>query len=563
MKAIKKFFGIALMGLCALSVGSCADENDWDVESAFDRLFGVGEEDIDVTPGETTATVTFSSMTATEDTLYFVIEVSTDSLYDDIPMGGKNSIVFGQDKSIKNSPCELTGLQSNTRYFLRIKTMSDTKAESRWVYYNDGSSFKTKTEQIFNPVETADRGDTSVRLTWSPAGTDVTHILVLGPDGSEVQRIDLTPEAIAGGEYTVTGLNPSTTYTFQIYNGETIRGSLTVTTMASMPEADLKYSLPADVTVLSQDIIDQIAEEAKTKAADPTNYSVTIGISGGSQIDVNGTDPDTGDPTSITIPDGMSVTFFGMAGGDAPVLNMVKSLDIAGSHAYIRFDNVQLVDGGCQYFINQSDAATIGSDLTFSNCTIKDFERSLIRLQGSNTMTIGEVKIDNCVATNMSHGNGYSVLYWNKSNFTVNKVSITNTTFDTYQRSLIEIGSSNTGEISISDCTIYNGPASGRYIIDGNGCPMLNVELNNTIFALSPEPDGSGKTCNGIRGAANTTVNNVYFTSDFILSGSAFEPTVQLEEDASEVFADPENGDFTIISKDVENAGDPRWIPAD
>ena len=51
-----------------LSVVSCTDGNDWGLDSAFDRLFGVGEDDITVETTATTATVTFSAMSATKHT---------------------------------------------------------------------------------------------------------------------------------------------------------------------------------------------------------------------------------------------------------------------------------------------------------------------------------------------------------------------------------------------------------------------------------------------------------------------------------------------------------------
>ena len=53
-------------------------------------------------------------------------------------------------------------------------------------------------------------------------------------------------------------------------------------------------------------------------------------------------------------------------------------------------------------------------------------------------------------------------------------------------------------------------------------------------------------------------IAQVYFTSDFNLTASAFEPTQQLQVDAAGLFADPANHDFTLMDKDIE-AGDPRW----
>lgn len=558
MKTMNKILGMALLSLSLVPFASCTDDNDWDVDSSHDRLFGATEDGISVTAAETSATVEFSAPQPKESNtgnIYYIIEVSKDSLYDDVEMGGENAIVYGEDKSITSSPAEITGLDGDTEYYLRLKVMSDTKKESRWNYYNDGEPFETLAEQLFIESEIV-RGDTYIDLKWTP-GAEVTNIIVTPSDGSEPMNIDLrnNADAIANGEYRVEGLTPSTTYTFEIYNEDTRRGTLTLATMASMPSADYLYPLPSTVTVISQSLLDDIAAEAIAQSGNADNYSVTIGIPAGSTISMYGTDEETGEQTNVTIPDGMSVTFFGIAGGETPTLNMDKGIDIGGSHAYIRFDNVRLVDTGCQYFINQSDACTIGGDLSFSNCTMTDFERSIIRMQSDAAKSINEVNIDNCVMTNMSYGNGYSVLYWNNAAYTVGTVNITNTTFDTFARSFLEVTNSNTGTINISNSTFYNGPASGRYFIDANNCAQADVNLTRCIFALSPDPTN----CRGIRTPnGNVVINEVYFTNDFVLTSNAFEPTTQLELSSTQLFLNPAEHDFTIQERGIE-AGDPRW----
>ena len=555
---MNKILGMALLSLSLVPFASCTDDNDWDVDSSHDRLFGATEDGISVTAAETSATVEFSAPQPKESNtgnIYYIIEVSKDSLYDDVEMGGENAIVYGEDKSITSSPAEITGLDGDTEYYLRLKVMSDTKKESRWNYYNDGEPFETLAEQLFIESEIV-RGDTYIDLKWTP-GAEVTNIIVTPSDGSEPMNIDLrnNADAIANGEYRVEGLTPSTTYTFEIYNEDTRRGTLTLATMASMPSADYLYPLPSTVTVISQSLLDDIAAEAIAQSGNADNYSVTIGIPAGSTISMYGTDEETGEQTNVTIPDGMSVTFFGIAGGETPTLNMDKGIDIGGSHAYIRFDNVRLVDTGCQYFINQSDACTIGGDLSFSNCTMTDFERSIIRMQSDAAKSINEVNIDNCVMTNMSYGNGYSVLYWNNAAYTVGTVNITNTTFDTFARSFLEVTNSNTGTINISNSTFYNGPASGRYFIDANNCAQADVNLTRCIFALSPDPTN----CRGIRTPnGNVVINEVYFTNDFVLTSNAFEPTTQLELSSTQLFLNPAEHDFTIQERGIE-AGDPRW----
>lgn len=552
MRTIRKIFGYTMglaVGLCAVA---CADENDWGVDSSYDRLFGIANDGLNVTEGDTWAEVTFEGFRGSE---YFVIEVSTDSLTDEMEMGvSPNSIVYGEDQSITASPDTIRGLLGETKYFLRMKACSTTKPDSKWVYYDNGdggTSFTTLAEQIFNTPTAADMGDTYMNLTWLP-GAEVTRLTVETLEGTMVQDIDLTklPDAVANGEYKVENLEQLTTYVFSIYNGEKKRGQLELTTAASMPDADYKKTVPVTATVLSQDFIDQASEEALAQPGiDPTNYSVTIGIPAGMTLDVHGTDEDTGDDTSITIPDGMSVTFFGLSGGEAPTLNATKSIDIGGTHAYICFNNVKFTDGGCQYLINQSKAATV-AELTFEGCRLTDFERSFVRLQGADyAKTIQNLNVNNCVVTNVAQG--YSMFLWKDNNGVVNNLNVTNSTFDVFTRSFAEITGNNTGTaINISDCTFYGGPDSGRYVVDANSSTGVSVSITRCIFA-----NAEGK---GIRNAA-PEITEVYFTSDFVFSGNSFDPTVQLSESSTDVFADPANHDFTIQVRNVE-VGDPRWL---
>lgn len=555
MKTLKRIFGYTMALAVGFGVASCADENDWDVDGSHGRLFGVANDGLNVTEGDTWAEVEFSGFRGPEYYIpeYYIIEVSTDSLTDDIGMGeSAGSIVFGEDRSITTSPDTIRGLLGETKYYLRMKAMSTQQTESRWVYFDNGdggTSFETLAEQIFNTPAAADQGDTYMRMTWTP-GAEVTRLTVATPDGAIVQDIDLTqlPDAVANGEYMVEGLTQLTTYVFTIYNGDTRRGELILTTMASMPDAEYKYTLSSAVTVFSQDLMDEIEAQALAQpGVDPANYSVTIGIPAGVTLDFHGTDVDTGDPTAVKIPDGMSVTFFGLAGGEAPVLNMTKSVDIGGTHAYIRFNNVQFIDTGCQYLINQSGAATI-SELTFESCTVSDFERCFVRLQNAgNAKSISNLNVNNCVVTNVAQG--YSMFLWKDNEGVVSNLNVTNSTFDTFTRSFAEITGNDTGTaVTVNDCTFYGGPDSGRYIVDANNTTGATVNLTRCIFANSE--------CKGVRGAT-PVITEVYFTIDFSLTGNSFDPTATLDGSA-DVFADPANHDFTLEVRGVQ-AGDPRW----
>ena len=159
------------------------------------------------------------SFTGVPGAQYYIVEISTDSLYDDIPLGGTaHSIVFGQDKSITKPPFTLTDLAGDTNYFLRVKAQNDEKGDPHWAYYTKNtvvSTFKTKAEQIFNPIESTDRGEDQIHVTWDGSKT-VSNIIVKDAEGNEVQNITLNDRDKASGDYIITGLAPSSTYVITI-----------------------------------------------------------------------------------------------------------------------------------------------------------------------------------------------------------------------------------------------------------------------------------------------------------------------------------------------------------
>ena len=66
MKTIRKIFSYTMGLAVALCAAACADENDWDVDSSFDRLFGVANDALDVNEGDTWAEVVFEGFRGTE-----------------------------------------------------------------------------------------------------------------------------------------------------------------------------------------------------------------------------------------------------------------------------------------------------------------------------------------------------------------------------------------------------------------------------------------------------------------------------------------------------------------
>lgn len=557
MKSIKNILGTASMMALALSATSCTDGNDWDVDGSPSRLFGLNGDKITVETAETSATVTFSAFTskAVPSPEYYVFEVSKDSLYEGVE--NANIIKFGEDKTLTSSPVVLSGLDGDSKYYMRVKAMSSTSNESKWVYYKDGSSFKTKAEQIFNNVEATDLFEDHVNLSWTP-GADVTHITYANTNDAEnIQTINLTDEEKAAGKYTLGGLNPTSTYTITIYKNDVKRGQLQVTTPAAMPAANFKYSLASDVTVISQDLIDEIAEKAKAAAGNETNYSATIGIPAGAKVALYGINDSDGGKTNVTIPDGMSVTFFGLAGGDAPTINLDKNFDIAGSHAFIKFQNVKLEENGAGYFINQSKACTV-SEFTLENCEVSNLKTSFFRLQGSDAKSIGKLTLKNSIFTKLCAGYGFIHIDAGSGKGHLDNVEIDGCTFNSIcvtGKVFIFSKKTDMQDITIKNSTFYNCNGNGQYFVDFNvdtfGPSTFTIE--NCIFGKSADE----ATDKNIRSKTPATVANSFRTTDFFKVIKGVNDT---EFSSTQLFKDPANGDFTIKAGTLkEKAGDPRW----
>ena len=557
MKSIKNILGTASMMALTLSATSCTDGNDWDVDGSLSRLFGLNGDKITVETAETSATVTFSAFTskAVPSPEYYVFEVSKDSLYEGVE--NANIIKFGEDKTLTSSPVVLSGLDGDSKYYMRVKAMSSTANESKWVYYKDGSSFKTKAEQIFNNVEATDLFEDHVNLSWTP-GAEVTHITYANANDVEnIQTINLTDEEKAAGKYTLSGLQPTSTYTITIYKNDVKRGQLQVTTPAAMPAANFKYSLASDVTVISQDLIDEIAEKAKAAAGNETNYSATIGIPAGAKVVLYGTNDSDGGKTNVTIPDGMSVTFFGLAGGETPTITLDKNFDIAGSHTYIKFQNVKLEENGAGYFINQNKACTV-SEFTLEDCEVSNVKTSFFRIQGKDAKSIGKLTLKNSIFTNLCAGYGFIHIDAGSGAGHLDNVEIDGCTFNSIcvtGKVFIFSKKTNMQDITIKNSTFYNCNGNGQYFVDFNtdsfGPNTFLIE--NCIFGKSADE----ATNKNIRSKTPATVANSFRTTDFFKVIKGVNDT---EFSSTQLFTDPANGNFTIKAGTLkEKAGDPRW----
>ncbi len=120
----------------------------------------------------------------------------------------------------------VTDLWSASRYSARIKAVSKD-ASVKDSEYNQ-ITFKTGIENIFLTPASADISTTSVLLKWD-ASKAVTKIVVSAA-GIADTTINLTSADIAAGQKLIDGLRSGITYVFKVYNGEMLRGTISVKT---------------------------------------------------------------------------------------------------------------------------------------------------------------------------------------------------------------------------------------------------------------------------------------------------------------------------------------------
>lgn len=544
MKIFKYIVGSGAFMLLTSIIGTaCTDGNDWNVDSTHDRLFSVTASGISVSAQPTSAEV---SWRVVPDAEYYVMEYSTDSLYDEIAMGETaHSVVLGEDKSIVESPYTITGLQGETKYFLRIKSMSSAKADSKWTYL-EKYSFKTSAEQILNEVASI-TGESAV-LSWTE-GAEVT-LLKLAEDKDDVEEVDTTyidldAAAVAASSYTLTGLSPKTKYSVSIYNGNVKRGTRTFTTTESYPAG---YDI---INVTDAEMLNDVF-------SNPTNY---IQDNGGNVVLVfaNGSTTDyMGESLELTIPAELkSVIFWGESGDIRPVF-MPKGLSMAGSHDLIRFYNLDLqnTSSGSDYIVNFNVEGNVG-EILIDNCNISK-TRGVVRVQSDGAKgSIGSINIDNCVLTDIG---SYAVVQTKVSGFTLNSISLSNSTVSTVNAGGVLITQQDNVNISIDACTFYNCVTSGKSFIDINKMSNVTVDVKNTIIGqLYSYASGSTIKATSVKDIATTT--NLFTTTDCPYN-SGYEWGEMLDVSSTELFVNPAEGDFHIQSanqSDVAGAGDPRW----
>lgn len=282
--------------VCMLCVAgmftACTEGNEWETDPSTAALFRVRNVQVDKAAAQT-ASVSWSATSSAE---YYIIEVSTEQLSDELEMGTtQNSIIYGEDQSITSVPALISGLTKSSTYYLRVKSFGNG-LESGWAYL-DGTFDTTEEDILEKEFANGDITAESIRVKWNDAGLPVTHLsyewqVSVGEDvTTQEATYELSSEEISAQSAVLSGLQPGTKYNISIYNNDDLRGITEATTeqIFDTPEVlggnvTLKWNANGmDVTRLSYYPND--VEEAET-----TEYELTEADINASSITLAGLD---------------------------------------------------------------------------------------------------------------------------------------------------------------------------------------------------------------------------------------------------------------------------------
>lgn len=422
----------------------------------------------------------------------------------------------------------LITLSGETLYYIRVKAKSSRGLQdSKWAQ----TTAQTLTEQLFLPSEPGDIQATEAILRWSPNNT-VTEIVITPGDITHV----ITPQEIADGIATITGLTGETEYTATLWNNTTVRGISSFTTGIDIgdgilvtPEDDLFQMIanasPGDVLVL-----------------DAGDYTEQIGT------------------ISLT----KSITIRGLRSYDKPRLKVSFSVKTgAVDVSLIDLDLTGDTPSELIDVIRYSEPGDYNS-LIITGCNIHDYNRSFIA-GNTTSATINSITVDNNIVTNILSNGGDFIDFRNTNVF---DVAVTNSTFANCaaDRDFFRIdaagdanGTGRTVNVLLDSCTLYGVSDANKRILYVRFNENI-ITVRNTLFA-----DTGAYYSNQTSTDPNTTfLNNNYFNAP------GFTDSTQRLFDESGTdfsldpgFANAAANNFTISNQTLidNNIGDPRWRP--
>lgn len=623
MKNIKNILGMgAFMLLSSWAVSSCTEKSDWDIDPSYSRPFGTDENGISVETDDRVARAVVS-WSSTQNTDYYLIEVSPNEMTEDTPMGSEEneSLVFGNDPAnrITRSPFTMEGLAVNTTYYLRIKSISGEK-ESRWV--NAKKTFESvKEETILNipSVEDLPEGEGKVRMTWE-AGLAVDYFEIVETGATEATKRDISATEAAVGEAWIENLKTFTEYTITVYNGNTPRGSQTVTipgleiesTITDITDNSAVFAWETTVDVNEYACVPSTegapesgtrlsAEEIAahtititglnssteytayafangsicsritftTKKGKPVGYTEMTwdeantnwdNLTGKILINVSGNESFAQEKEQIV--SGVThLVFWGDSKDGQVNMTIKKGLGALGICDKVEFHNLNITDEGNTTLIYQNGASGCIKEVEVTSCTITNI-RGIVRMNAS-TADAMSVTIDDCIIKDLgskASTNHYGLLLSDKVLLNSINLTVTNSSLIAAKGNsasqFIRHKSGQTGTVTVKNCTFYDMSASDALFRDAK---TMNVNLSNTLFA-----NGGVKPFYNTGSVATTmNISGLYHTSDFKFGATDWgKGYTEIPLSSEQLFPNGADDDLTFgpdVPAEYKAIGDPRW----
>lgn len=464
------------------------------------------------------------SWDGTNNAQYYIVE----AFQDDPDFEGTPVVI----KEVYGTECVLEDLFGEVMYNIRVKGVAEGKEDSKWAVINRA----TAPEQILS-IPYNSINETDVKLTW-PVRKEVNAYKVL-LDGVVVKSGAIDERVAAMGSLIVDGLTGGTKYTFEVYLNDKRRGYIDETTEIGEPVCDYTINLaPTD------NIQTKLNEMAEGKTG---SYSVAVMLRAGETYNFYKVG-DSKPKDVFTIPDGMSVTFYGDKDNAPTIIIDCDQMKVDGDHDVIAFQKVKLQ--GAKYFMNQSAVCNVGK-LEFTLCEISGFTGStFIRTKDNSNPTFGTIEVNKCLISNC--GGNYDI--FDLRNATVETLSIKNTTIFNCSSSKSIVQSNKVlKNFIMSGVTVYNS-INNQPIFKLGTTAGDKVTITNVLFAKAVSTGTNATTS-----AGTPSVNNTYLASDWLLPITG---ATVLDVGAAAIFANPESGNFTLNEDYSElGAGDPRWLP--
>ena len=433
-------------------------------------------------------------------------------------------------------------LEADMVYYARVKAIDGEGRieDSNWADFGE----KLETYAIkssLNPEFVSSTVNSIViRWTQDPEVDHVRIIPALNAD-EEFTRFEVTSEAVAAGQTTVTGLNPSVKYTLAVHFKSADRGKVIAWTQPDTENA---------VRVTSIDEFKAQYANGQTKFV--FAYSDAPYEYGEFKV------------TDFT----HDLEIYGEPSEDGEFPTLLMNTKPAATVKKLHFERMHLCGASgatvdkSNYFVNVQNVGQDIESITFLNCKITEFERALY--YDNNNGKLGSLVIKDCEINTVKQS---FIDSRQKGSSAFGSLLIENSTIQNVGNAFLRFAAGVTPSIIVRNNTIYNcGYASGHnlgFISVAEELETFTME-SNLIIGIT-DVSGEGKNPLFMTKAAKTMNKNFFydcydgFLGDDTAAALATAGGAVLKENP---VVDAVGGVFNVTDAEVKaaGAGDPRWL---